>query len=319
MVGGNGDRHASVAQRLHRWQLGVAQKVVSTGQQQRHAAVLLHGLDAAVRQVFQVVAAQGPVTRCQGRAALVTELLGMQFDGQAQGLRGLEDAFGLGRCEADVFAESVHRVDQACRVLRGQPLAGVVDVGVGAAAVLGRQRVGRQRGGANGDGQVASDAPRHAQAACFVFGAQAIAGLDFQRGDALGHQHPGALGGTGVEAVVAGGACGRHRAANAATGPSDFFVAGALQAQLEFGGAVAAVDQVGVGVDQAGRDQCTLQVVFCVGLQGRRQLAVRAQPDDAVALCEQRAVVHPAPSATGGHGGQLGVAPQDGGGGWRAH
>ena len=78
-----------------------------------------------------MVAAQSAVAGRQRRAALVAELLGMQLHRQAQALCGQEDAFGLCRREADGVAEDIHRVDQALRVLAGQPGRGVGDVVVG--------------------------------------------------------------------------------------------------------------------------------------------------------------------------------------------
>jgi hypothetical protein len=57
--------------------------------------------------------------RSQRGAALVAELFGMQFDGQAQGCGGVEHAAGLGRAEADVLAEGVHGVDQPQRMQPG--------------------------------------------------------------------------------------------------------------------------------------------------------------------------------------------------------
>ena len=99
--------------------------------------------------------------------------------------------------------------------------------------------------------------------------------------------------------LVAGGACRRDRAADAAAGARDLFVARALQALLELARAVAAVDEVRVAVDQPRRDERALEIVFGVDLQVRRQRAVGADPGDAIVLREQRAAFDLAIPAAG--------------------
>jgi len=74
---------ARFAQRGHGRQLGLAQKVVRPRQQQGDGAGLLHGIDASVRKMLQMVAAQRLVMRGQGSAFLVAQLLGVQLHGQA--------------------------------------------------------------------------------------------------------------------------------------------------------------------------------------------------------------------------------------------
>ena len=74
----------------HGRQPGFTQKVIGTGQQHGHRGGRLHGADAAGRKVFQVVATERAVARCQGRAALVAQLFGVQLDRQTQRPRGAE-------------------------------------------------------------------------------------------------------------------------------------------------------------------------------------------------------------------------------------
>ena len=174
--------------------------------------------------------------------------------------------------------------------------------------------MGSQRRGAHRDRQFPAHAARSGQTARLVFGAQAVAGLDLERGHTFAHQHLRARCRAGKQRLVAGGARGGHGAANAATGACDVFVAGALQALLEFSGAVAAVHQVGVCVHQAGRYQRTFQVVFGLRCQAQLraagQVGVAAQPANLAAGGEQRAAVDQAPAAAAGKGGQACVAPQ---------
>ena len=253
VVGGDGDRHARGPQRVHRRHPRLAQEVERARQQHRHRARRRHRLDAGVRQVFEVVTAQRAEAGRQRRAAAVAELLGVQLDGQAERAGGGEHALDLRRREGDRLAEAVHGVDQPLRVPARQPPADGVDVVVRAAFEFGWQRVGGQRGGAHGLAGGGADLAGDAQAACLVHIAQAVARLDLQCRHALGEQGAGALHGTVAQRVVGRGARGGHGRADAATGAGDLLVACALQPQLELAGAVAAVDEVGVRVDQAGR------------------------------------------------------------------
>ena len=132
-----------------------------------------------------------------------------------------------------------------------------------------------------------------------MFERQAIAGLDLQRCDPLGHQRACPPQRSGEEQFVAGGARRRDRAADAAAGACDLFVAHALQALFELAGAVAAVDQVRVAVDQPRGDERALEIVFGVDLDVRRQRVVGADPDDTIVLREQRAACDLAIPAAG--------------------
>ena len=92
-----------------------------------------------------------------------------------------------------------------------------------------------------------------------VFERQSVTRLDLYRSDAFGQQRVKAGQGGIIEAVGTGGA-GRHdRGADAAAGARDFFVACAFQPQFELACPIAAVDQVGVAVGQAGRDPGAIQ------------------------------------------------------------
>jgi hypothetical protein len=63
-----------------------------------------------------------------------------------------------------------------------------VDVVVGAARVFRRQRVGAEEGGADVHRQQFAHAARHAQHLRFRRQVEAVAGLDLERGHALGQQ-----------------------------------------------------------------------------------------------------------------------------------
>ncbi len=75
-----------------------------------------------------------------------------------------------------------------------------------------------QKGGAHVHGLRLAQGARHLQALAFVLQCQAVAGLDFQRGHALGHQRPQALVRTGLQIGGTGGARGLHGGGDATTG-----------------------------------------------------------------------------------------------------
>ena len=143
--------------------------------------------------MLQVVAGQRTEGRGKGRAALIAELFGMQLHRQAQRARCLEHTPRLRRREGDVFAEGIDRIDQAFGMQLRQPGAHRGDVVVGAAVEFRRQRVRRQAGGPHRQRQLGTQAACDAQAAGFVFEAQAITRLDLQRAHAFGHQRECAL------------------------------------------------------------------------------------------------------------------------------
>ena len=109
-----------------------------------------HGADAGFVDVFQVIRRQRAKRGGERRALHVGELFGVQLHAQPVRGRGLEHAPGLLAREADLFAERVDRVDQAFAHQRGQhDRADLVDVVVGAAGELRRQRVRAEKGGAS--------------------------------------------------------------------------------------------------------------------------------------------------------------------------
>ena len=170
-----------------------------------------------------------------------------------------------------------------------------------------------QVGGANGQGQFSAQAARHFKAASLVVQRQAVAGFDFQRGHAFGHQRDGPPARCSEQRVIGGSACGRHGGANAAAGPRNVFIAGTVQAHLELAGTLAAINQVGVAIHQAGRDQRATQVVFCRHAlrQCRRQACHLADPFDLCATGQERSCVDQPPRHVAGQRDQPRMAPQN--------
>ena len=112
--------------------------------------------------------------------------------------------------------------------------------------------MGAKKCGANGDRALAGKTARRLQLAALGIELEAIAGLDLDGGDALGDQGVEPWQRRSHQLVGAGLPRRLHRGNDAAAGARDFFVTRACQTLLEFVGAVAAVDQMGMTVDQAG-------------------------------------------------------------------
>ena len=128
-------------------------------------------------------------------------------------------------------------------------------------------------------GSSLAELARDAQAPRLVQRREAVAGLDLERWSRLRPSAPARAGGRRSRAGPSP-ACARggDRRADAAAGAGDVFVAGAFEAQLELARALAAVDQVGVAVDQPGRDQLAVEMVLGIDRESRRQVGVGADP-----------------------------------------
>lgn len=112
---------------------------------------------------------------------------------------------------------------------------------------------------------------------------QAVAGLDFYRGDTVGAQALQARCGEGNQLGLGGGAGGRHGGENAAAGLGGFRIADTAETRLELGAAVAGEDQVRVAVDQARGEPAAADIVVLGGRAGEvsGQIGTPADPQDA--------------------------------------
>ena len=115
-----------------------------------------------------MVAAQGAKAGRKLRTAAVAELLGVQFDRQAQGARRFKQARGLRGAKGDALAKRIYRVYQAFGVQDGQHAQHLVHIGVALAGKFGRQGVGAQKSGAHGHCVLGAQGTRHLQAFALV-------------------------------------------------------------------------------------------------------------------------------------------------------
>ena len=119
---------------------------------------------------------------------------------------------------------------------------------------------------------------------------EAVAGLDLDRRDPALHQCPQARARL-LHKLFQGSRPRRlHGRGDAAAGAGDFLIGRALEPLLIFAGAVAAEDEVGVAIDQAGGDPGAVQRLDLSGLVAG-QLGAAADPDDAPVLDADGAIL----------------------------
>src|SRR5258705_7115169 len=104
------------------------------------------------------------------------------------------------------------------------------------------------------DRSVLPEPARSAQHARLGHKIEAVARLDLDRGDALGDETIEARQAGVHEFVLGGGPRRLDGRDDAAAGARDLLVGGAGEPQLELVRAVAGIDQMGMAIDQPGRD-----------------------------------------------------------------
>ena len=151
--------------------------------------------------------------------------------------------------------------------------------------------MGTQIAGANTDRTRLGDSPRNAQHFHFCIDIQTVTRLDLDSGHTLGNQRIDADKRTCQQRFLIRRARRSHRGDNAAASPRDFLIGRALKPHLEFASAVAAMDDVGVAIDKAGRDQTTFKVKrFLVPVTGGNVGGLTA-PGDGISLNDDSAVL----------------------------
>ena len=230
----------------------------------------------------------------------------MELDRQAERASDFEHAGDLRGRETDAFAEGIDGIDEAFGGERGQHrVADMRHVGV-AVREFRRQGVGAQEGGGDGDGAQVGEAARGAELLALVGEAEAVAGLDLHRGDALGDERVEAGQGGRDKLVLGGRARGFHRRDDAAATPRDLLVGGAREAQFELARAVSRVDKMRVAIDEARRDPAALAVD---ALSGFRRACARPRVGDGAVLARNGAVLDDA-EATPFEGHESCVVPE---------
>ena len=117
------------------------------------------------------------------------------------------------------------------------------------------------------DVALAREAPRGAQHPHLSLALEPIARLDLDGGDAFREQAIEAGQAHAHEIVLARSPRRLHGGDDAAARPRDVLVGGAGKAQFEFVRPVSGIDQVGVAIDQAGRDPAAVQATRLLASQ----------------------------------------------------
>ncbi|MGY4430125.1 hypothetical protein ACVWWO_002602 [Bradyrhizobium sp. F1.13.1] len=167
-----------------------------------------------------------------------------------------------------------------------------------------------EEGCADRDRPLTAEASRGGQLPHLGLGIQAVAGLDLDRGGTLGNQRIEPRQRVCYELGLACLARRGHCRDDTAAGARDLLVARALQAQLEFMGAVAAIDQMGVTIDETGRDPApsAIDPFGCIGI--RRKISLRTCIDDMAGARGDHAMLDLTKiGAVGPHRGEPGVMP----------
>src|SRR4029453_5032347 len=124
--------------------------------------------------------------------------------------------------------------------------------------------------------------------------------LALDRGDAVGDQPAHAGAGRGVEPLLRKEPRALHQVADAAARRLEIPALAALAQHLEIHQALLAVDDVGVRIDQARRDDLACKVAH---RGGRRRLSGRSDPGDLSVRDAERAVAYQSERTIVGHGG----------------
>lgn len=313
-VGGDRDGNAVPAQQVDRRLVRLADEIEGTGQQHGHGAGSGQGGGARLVDIFQVIGRLRAEPGGQCSTLLVGELLGVQLHRQAVRNGGLKHARDLLRCETDGLAEGIDRVGEARGGDGRQHVAAdEVDIGVFVSGRLGRHRMGAEEGRRHRERPDLAQPPRRLQRLHLALAFQAVARFHLQGGDALGDQRIDARQGRRQQLVLARGPRRLHGRDDAAARPRQLLVGGAGQAQLELVRPVAAMDDVGVAIDQAGRDPAA-GAVHDLGRRESGRLGLRAGIDDVAAATGDQAPVDEAEAARScprpGHGDQACVLPE---------
>ena len=183
---------------------------------------------------------------------------------QADALAGHQQDAGLVRGEVAVVAVDVDAVGARGRGVAG-PEAYGLDVVAAAAEVFGREHVCGEEGRVDArHRRLFFERAEHPDVGQLAVTGEVVAGLRLDRGGARADPLAEPLAHVVAEGPGVGATGHGHRGGHAAARGDDLVVGRAARAHGELGPAVARVDRVGVGVDEAGRDEPAAEVFHVV-------------------------------------------------------
>ena len=213
--------------------------------------------------------------------------------------------------KSDAFHEGVNGVGKSgLRHRREHLAANEVDVSFLVAIGFRWQRVRTEKTGADGDRPVAAELPCGRQLPDLGFGIEPVAGFDLNGRDALADQRVEPRQRAGNEFSLASRPGRGNRRNDAAARQSDLFVARALQPQFELVRAVSAEHQMGMTIDQSGRDPPSRAIDPLSRIGVRRKVGTRAREDDAtIPRCDHALLDHAEVGQILPNGGEPGIMP----------
>ena len=177
----------------------------------------------------------------------------MKLDRQPQAFRRLKNQFNLFNRERNAFTECINGIHQTVREgCRKRLIANEFQVLFTVLLKLLRQCMSAQKTGPDIDRPGPTQASGDAQHLQFRVHVEPVARLDLDRRDTLGQQGIEALQCGRIKVRFACQARGAHRGGDAAACHRDLGIGDAGQAQFELIGPVAAMDQMGMAVDETG-------------------------------------------------------------------
>lgn len=224
------------------------------------------------------------------------ELLGMETRREAVLLSDGEDFFGLPAGEGTAIAEYVAKFGELGGGDFGDERFGEESDVLGdtrrCAAVVFRDDMSAEEGGDDVERLGSSEFLVQAKDFEFARDVEAVAAFSFECGGAVSGEPLECQEGAGFEGVGSSGAKFFDGIENAAAFASNFFVGGAANFEFVFFGAASGVDEVGVGVDEAGKDDATGEVEFLGGGRFRQRFDFGAGSDGGdEAVAEEKCTV----------------------------
>lgn len=166
----------------------------------------------------------------------------------------------------------------------------IVEIIAVAAPIFHWRRVCAEIAGGDADRPDMAEQAGALQHLHFTDPAEPIAGFDLDRGDAFAKQRIEPRQGFGDKLLDRQRIGRLDRGDDAAAGPGDLLIGRAGQAHLEFAGPIAAVNDMGVAVDETGGDPAAFEIDDLGLLDGGcRQFAFGAGKGDAAVFSEQGA------------------------------
>jgi hypothetical protein len=175
---------------------------------------------------------------------------------------------------------------------RHHDIADRIDVAWSVVRHLRRHDMRIETTGAYRDAAFAAEPTVGAKLATLGLQVQTVAGFDFDGGDAFADQRVEARQGEHRKFVLARLARGPDRRHDAAAGARDLRIIDTGEALLELVRPVAAVDEMGVTIDQARRDPASLAIDPLGAVPAGRQIGIRAGEGNAPVPRGNRAPRH---------------------------